>query len=542
MAENEGSRGPVSRGGVARYPLFAVGAVLLGAFLGNFDTRLTSVGLPDLRGGFSLGFDEGAWLSTASIGSQIFIAPSVAWLATVFGLRRVLGSASLLYAAISFVIPLVHQYPVLITLSVVHGMLLGTFVPATLMIIFRNLPIRWWLPAISIYAIRVGFAFDTSQSAVGFYVEHLGWQWLYWQGVFIAPLMALLVYLGTPSEPVNRHLLRYADWGGMLLLGTAVSMIYAGLDQGNRLDWLASGTVVALLSGGGVLLICFVINELLAKEPWAHVNVVFSRNIGLGLLGIVLYTLTGLANSTLVPNFLVTVGGLRPEQIGTLLLTYGALPMIVLVPLSIWLLRHFDPRTVVVLGFSAFGAANLLATQLTHDWARGDFVIVVVLLSIGQALTLLPIIITLLSNSDPTRATAFAAYIQVTRLGGSEIGIALIGTWLRVREQVHSYYLGVHVENGAADVTQMLKQFSNYFAGDDAGSASARAVDLLASLVQREANVLAYIDGFWLCFWGAIAGLVVTACMTRAPPGPFTPEPFGFAKIVLRRCGFSTST
>ena len=89
-------------------------------------------------------------------------------------------------------------------LSIVHGMLLGTFVPATLMIIFRNLPIRWWLPAIAIYSIRVGFALDTITSLVGFYVDHLGWQWLYWQSVVIAPLMGLMVYLGTPREPVNR--------------------------------------------------------------------------------------------------------------------------------------------------------------------------------------------------------------------------------------------------------------------------------------------------------------------------------------------------
>ena len=116
--------------------------MLLGSFLANFDSRLTTVGLPDLRGAFSLGFDEGAWLSTASIGSQIFIAPAVAWLATVFGLRRVLGIPSLIYALISLVIPFVHDYPTLIVLSIVHGMLLGTFVPATLMIVFRNLPIR----------------------------------------------------------------------------------------------------------------------------------------------------------------------------------------------------------------------------------------------------------------------------------------------------------------------------------------------------------------------------------------------------------------
>src|SRR6202035_4751842 len=363
-------------------PLFAVGAVLLGAFLANFDSRLTSVGLPDLRGAFSLGFDEGAWLSTAGIGSQIFIAPAVAWLATVFGLRRVLGIPSLVYAVISLAIPFVHDFTALITLSIMHGMLLGTFVPATLMIVFRNLPIRWWLPAIAIYSIRVGFALDTGTSLVGFYVDHWGWQWLYWQGVLIAPLMGLMVYLGTPSEPVTREVLEDADWGGMLLLGTGVSMIYAGLDQGNRLDWLESGTVAALLIGGGLLCALFLINEALVRRPWAHVSVLFSRNVGLALVVILLYTLASLSNSSLVPNFLATVGLLRPEQTGVLLVVYGALPMFVMVPASIFLLRHVDPRIVLIVGLSAFAAANLLGTQPTHDWALGDFIGIVILQSI----------------------------------------------------------------------------------------------------------------------------------------------------------------
>src|SRR3954464_14196218 len=168
MPESEAAgHGPVSRGKVARYPLFAVAAVLLGSFLANVDSRLTSVGLPDLRGAFSISFDEGAWLSTASIGSQIFIAPAVAWLATVFGLRRILAIPSLAYALISLLIPFVRDYNTLIVLSIVHGLLLGTFVPATLMIVFRNLPMHWWLPAIAIYSIRVGFALDAGTSLVG---------------------------------------------------------------------------------------------------------------------------------------------------------------------------------------------------------------------------------------------------------------------------------------------------------------------------------------------------------------------------------------
>jgi len=336
-------------------------------------------------------------------------------------------------------------------------------------------------------------------------------------------------------------LLREADWGGMLLLGAAVGMIYAGLDQGNRLDWLGSGTVMALLVVGGVLFIAFLINESLTAQPWAHVNVLFSRNIGLSLVVILLYTLTSLSNASLVPNFLGNVGLLRPEQSGLLLLTYGALPMFVLVPVSIWLLRHFDARAVTVLGFACFAAANLWGTRLTHDWAREDFAGIVLLQAIGQSLTLLPLIIIALSNSDPSRATSFAAYIQIMRLGGAEIGVALMGTWLRVREQIHSFYIGQNLEIGDVNVVHALKQLADHFAAHGAGLAQARAVGTLASYVAREANVLAYIDGFWLCFWLAISGLGFIALITRAPPGPFTPAPFGFARRVLRRCGVQVS-
>lgn len=515
--------GPVSAGGVSHRPIFAVLAVLLGSLLANVDTRLFSIGLPDVRGGMSLSFDEGAWLSTASTASQIFVAPAVAWLATVFGLRRVLGVPALIYAVISLLIPFLRDYEALLFFKTVHGLLLGTFVPATLLIIFRNLPMKWWLPAIAIYSIRVGFTLNIGVALTGFYVDHLGWQWIYWQDAVIAPLLALFVYLGTPHEPVNRFVLLEADWGGMLLFGTGMAMIYAGLDQGNRLDWFGSGTIVALIGGGIVLVIGFFINESLVKRPWAHAEVLLSRNIGLALVVILLYTLTSLSNSSLAPNFLINIAALRPEQSGTLFLLYAVAPMIVLLPLSIWLVRHYDVKIPLIIGLSAFAAAGLLGTRITHEWGPGDFIPMVLLQSLGQSFTLLPIIIIALSNSDPSRATAFAAYIQVMRLGGAEIGVALMSTWLRVREQIHSNFLGQHVASGDADVTGILAKLTARFASHGEGLAQSRAVGTLASTVAREANTLAYIDGFWLTVGFAIAGLLCVAMIGQAPKGPFTP-------------------
>jgi DHA2 family multidrug resistance protein len=503
--------------------MLAVGAVFLGAFLASFHGRLFSIGLPDLRGQLGLSYDEGAWLSTAATASQIFVAPAVAWLATVFGIRRIFIGPTLVYSLVSLLIPLTRNYDLLLVLNIIHGMLLGVFVPATLLIIFRNLPMKWWLTAIAIYAFRVGFTLNSGVSLVGFYVQTVGWEWLYWQDIFLAPLMGLLTYFGTPREPINRALLEHADWGGMLLFGSGLALIYSALDQGNRLDWLESGTVIALLTSGAALVIAFFVNEAMVREPWASVDVLFSRNVGLALAAILCFSVTSVSNASLVPNFLVTIAQLRPEQTGWLLMMWAAVPIVLALPLSIIAVERFDARAVLVVGLSSFALAALLGTQATHVWSIENFIPIVFLQAIGYSFTLLPIIIISLSNSNPARATTFAAYIQVFRLGGSEIALAAVTTWLRVREQVHSNLLGQHVASGDVDVVQALAKLSGRFAGHDGAAATAHGVSVLAGLIQREANVLAYIDGFWLAFWIAVLGIAVAAFITKAPPGPFTP-------------------
>jgi DHA2 family multidrug resistance protein len=115
----------------------------------------------------------------------------------------------------------------------------------------------------------------------------------------------------------------------------------------------------------------------------------------------------------------------------------------------------------------------------------------------------------------------------------------LMATWLRVREQIHSNFLGQHVENGSAEVSRILRQLAEGLAGHGASIAAARALGQLSALVQREANVLAYIDGFWLTFWLAVIAIGFVTLMTHAPPGPFTPAPFGVAQALMRRFGWS---
>jgi MFS transporter, DHA2 family, multidrug resistance protein len=519
------SSGPLSVGRHSHYPVLAVGAVLLGAFIASFDTRLFALGLPDLRGAFGLSFDEGAWLATASTAPQILIAPAIAWFATVFGLRRVLVGPSLLYIATSLVIPFVRDYQALLALHLIHGLLLGVFIPATIMIVLRNLPMGWWIVGLAAYSFRLSFTSNAGVSLVGFYVEQVGWQWLYWQDAVVAVLMALLTWLGTPREGVNRLLLAKADWGGMLLLGTGLALIYAGLDQGNRLDWFESGTVTGLIAGGGALVFAFLVNEAIVPEPWASPTVLMSRNVALVLLTLMTYIVTSLSNTMLIPNFLTVVAELRPEQAGDVFLLYTALPLVVAVPAAVWLLRRVDARIVALLGLTSFAIAAWMGTRITQEWSPDDFIPMALVQSVGQGLTFTGLLVFALSNANPARATAFVAYIQVMRLDVIEIATTAMTTWLRVREQVHSNLIGLHVSAGDSDVAQALGRLTGRFAEYSAAAETslAHATTILASLVRREANVLSIIDGFQVAFWAAIVGLMLISLMRAAPAGPLTP-------------------
>ena len=64
------------------------------------------------------------------------------------------------------------------------------------------------------------------------------------------PVMFTCIWYGVPRENPDPKLLRELDWPGLVYAGLGFSLLYAGLDQGNRLDWVQNGVVSGLLHFG----------------------------------------------------------------------------------------------------------------------------------------------------------------------------------------------------------------------------------------------------------------------------------------------------
>jgi hypothetical protein len=91
----------------------------------------------------------------------------------------------------------------------------------------------------------------------------------------------------------------------------------------------------------------------------------------------------------------------------------------------------------------------------------------VLLQSVGHSHAPFAGIMIALANTDRTKSTVFVAYVQVVRLGSAEIGVALMTTWHRVREQFHSNLLGQHVASGDSNVTDSLSKLAGFFDSPD---------------------------------------------------------------------------
>jgi DHA2 family multidrug resistance protein len=325
-------------------PWLGLAAVLLGTFISTLNGRLSTFGLADIRGAVHAGFDEGAWITTSQTVAQMLIAPVAIWMGGVFGSRRVLLEAAAAFAVISVITPLSANLPMLLAFQFLGGLASGFFVPLTLSFILRNTPPKYWAYGVAIYALNLELSLNISASLEGWYVDHHSWRWIFWQNAPLATAMALCLHFGVPRDPVNPNRPR-ADLYGLATAGLGLALIYAGLDQGNRLDWLNSGLVWALLLAGAVLVLGFFVHESRTDHPLINLKVAFAAPLPRLLVLIGFLRLTILSTAYLIPQYLGVVRGFRALEVGQTLV-WIAIPQLIFCPLAALMLRRTDPRLV----------------------------------------------------------------------------------------------------------------------------------------------------------------------------------------------------
>ena len=512
---------------ISTHPLLGIFGVLFGAMIATCTGRLISVGLMDLRGALHLGVDEASWIGTAFNAALMFIGPFSVYLGGLLGPRRVLLACAPVFTLISLLLPFVSSLPVILTLLVLAGLTAGTFYPLTLSFVLRNLPMRYVLVGIAMFAMDIIFTTNFATSLEAWFIDHLSWRWIFWSSAALTPVMMVLIYFGIPWQPLPqpKEGQPKPNWRGFLYASLGFSLLYIALDQGQRLDWLNSGTVVGLIVSGVFLLLATVVRRLLMPTPLVNFKFLARRNTL--LLGgvLIFFRFVMLATVVIIPSYLGTIKGFLPLQTGPVLL-WVALPQCLCDILAIYLLKYIDARLILTAGFALVAIACLMNANLSSAWSGSNFSTSQLIMAMGFALSfnaMVGAIILEVVNtgafSRPIDVLTFAGYFQTVRLFGGELGVAFMQHFISAREQFHSNILGLGVQLGLPPTDHRLMGLTAGVSSHSAGLsvASERAAEILGLQGRQQAFTLAITDAFLLVAWSTLCCLVVVAYMTRVP-------------------------
>jgi MFS transporter, DHA2 family, multidrug resistance protein len=512
---------------ITTHPILGVIGVLLGAMIATCTGRLISVGLADLRGALHLGFDEASWISTAFNASMMFIGPFSVYLGGLLGARRVLLFCACVFTVICLLLPLAPNLPVLLILLVLAGLTAGTFYPLTLSFVLRNLPMRYVLLGIAMYAMDIVFTTNVATSLEAWYMDHLSWHWIFWNSAVLTPIMIVLVYFGIPWQPLPtpKEGQPKPSWRGFLYASLGFAFLYIALDQGQRLDWFHSGTIVGLTVSGLFLVLMSLVRRLTEPNPLINLKFLWQRNTL--LLGVVLifFRFVLLATVVIIPSYLGSVKGFLPLQTGPVLLWVG-LPQCICGVFAMYLLRYIDARLLLTFGFGLVSVACVMNAHLSSAWSGANFGLSQAVMALGQAFAFNAVvgaIVLEVVNSGalkrPIDVLTFAGYFQTVRLLGGEMGAAFLQHFIATREQFHSNMLGLGVQLGQQATDQRLLGLTAGMKSQSGGlpAAAGRAAEILGMQVKQQAFTLAITDSFLLIAWAVVCCLLIIACMAPVP-------------------------
>src|SRR5580765_625865 len=510
---------------VSTRPLIGILGVVLGAGLVTLAGRMLSLGLADLKGHVGISFDNGAWLDSAFNASLMFIGPFTVYLGGLLGPRRVLLFAASIFAVACVFLPFIHSYSLLIVVLIVAGLTSGTFYPLTLTFALRNIPLRYLPFTIALYATFVDGAVNTGPSLYGWYRDHLSWEWMFWNSAAIAPVLIACIYFGIPAMPPRKKSGPVPSFVGFLYLSAGLALIFAALQQGERLDWFRSGVFNACFWSGCLFLLCALIRRL--RGPNFLVALPYLRKWNTLLLGALLFwfRFTLCTTIILIPQSLA-IRGFEASQIGPAII-WSAVPLIpVAFTAALLLLRKFDPRLLLAAGLACTAFAAWLNSQYTTAWAAENFYRTELLTGVGQAFAFIGLVGCIVLQAiftgglaKPEWVLTFSAFFHTIRIFGGTAGAIYMGHFVAQREKLHSNLLGLHVSSGDWISIQNFHAMTAglYAKSYGLAAAGARSVDLIAARLRLQAYSLSIIDGFLLIAWSCACALILVALLRKSP-------------------------
>jgi MFS transporter, DHA2 family, multidrug resistance protein len=502
---------------------FAVIGATLGAFMAVLNIQIVNASLADIQGAIGAGIDDGGWISTSYLVAEIVVIPLSGWLAQVFSVRIYLLTNAALFLVLSAACALAQDLPQMIVLRAFQGFTGGVLIPMAFTLIITLLPKAKQPVGLALFALSATFAPAIGPTIGGYLTENFGWQYIFYVNLVPGLIMIGLLYFSLEARPMKLSQLAEGDWPGIITMAIGLSALQTVLEEGNKDDWFGSPFIVRLSVIAAIALSLFVVIELNSDKPLLNLRLLLRRNFAFGILANFLLGSALYGSVYILPVYLSRIQGYNAEQIG-MVLAWTGLPQLLLIPLVPRLMKRFDPRLVIGIGFALFAGSNFMNIYMTSDYGTDQLFWPDVVRAIGQALVMTPLSAVATAGIEPENAGSASGLFNMMRNLGGAIGIAVLQTFLTKREQYHSNVLMQSVSLFEQATRNRIAQLTQYFVNHgviDPADAAHRALVAIGRTVQKQAYVLAFSDTFYLL--GAVLLIALVAALLLKKPNHLEP-------------------
>jgi DHA2 family multidrug resistance protein len=484
-------------------------AVTVGTLMGAIDTSIVNVALPHIQAAFGVTIHEVTWVSTGYLISLVIIMPLTAWLASIFGRKRVYMFCLLLFLVASFFCGTAASFGALVLFRGIQGIGAGALQPTEQAILRETFPVEEQAMAMALYGLAVMIGPAVGPTLGGWLTENYSWRWIFYVNIPIGIIGLFMVaqFVHDPPYLKNQKPMRI-DYVGITLLAVGLATLQTLLEQGQSNDWFSSPFIVTFTVIAVVCLSLFVWWELRTDHPAVDLrllkNVSFTSGtlIG-GILGVSLFS-----GMFLLPLFMQTLMGFTAMQSGLALMP-RTLAMMALMPVAGFLFNKMGARRMVSVGLAISAYAVWMMSRFTAETTMLGLVIPQVIQGVGFSLIFVSLSTAALSTVPRERMTnATGLYNLVRQLGGS-FGIAIFATMLEKRMSALHTHLIEYANPYNPAFQERLQGLQHYFMslGADARTAQQQALGMIDNIVRQQAGVMAYEYLF------ALSALLLLFCL-----------------------------